>query len=70
MHPSETKIQTQAATTKAKRDGFTATANAPLLLAEACVDEAGDLESSTLIVECKGRTSACQGGIFSFEIDH
>jgi hypothetical protein len=43
MHPSEMKNSFLAAAAKAKQDGFSGTAAALLVLAEACADEARDI---------------------------
>lgn len=45
MHPSEMKNQALVAAAQAQREGFTATAEAMLLLAQACVIEARALEA-------------------------
>lgn len=46
MHPSEMKNQALVAAAQAQREGFTATAEAMLLLAQACVNEARALEAA------------------------
>lgn len=45
FHPSELKDQALIAAAQAQREGFTATAEAMLLLAQACVNEARELET-------------------------
>ena len=47
MHPSEMKNSFLAAAAKAKQDGFSGTAAALLVLAEACGDEARELSEQT-----------------------
>jgi rubrerythrin len=44
MHPSELKNQALVAATQARLEGFTATAEAFLLIASACSIEAQDLQ--------------------------
>jgi hypothetical protein len=48
MHPSEMKNSFLAAAAKAMQDGFAGTAEALLLLADACADEYGALEATWL----------------------
>jgi hypothetical protein len=45
MHPSELKNCALVAAAEAERDGFTGTAAALILLAQACVSEARELEA-------------------------
>lgn len=47
MHPSEMKNSFLAAAAKAKQDGFSDTAAALLVLAEACADEARELSEES-----------------------
>lgn len=47
MHPNEMKSSFLAAAAKAKQDGFSGTAAALLVLAEACADEARELSKQT-----------------------
>ena len=44
MHPSELKNRALVAAARAEMDGFTATAEALMLLASACASEARELE--------------------------
>jgi hypothetical protein len=45
MHASKMKNQALVAAAQAQREGFTATAEAMVLLAQACVNEARELET-------------------------
>jgi hypothetical protein len=47
MHPGELKSYALAAAAKADREGFTATAEAMMFLAQVCAGEARELEAQT-----------------------
>jgi hypothetical protein len=70
MHPSKMKSRALSAAAKAEDDGFTATADALRLLAEACAVEAREDVSATLSVGSEGRRDARQGRAARVEIVH
>jgi hypothetical protein len=70
MHPSEMKNQALVAAAQAQRDGFTATAEALLLLAQACVSEARDLETEEPKATPRGQLNATHERVRIFDVIH
>jgi hypothetical protein len=70
MHPSELKIQALVAAAKAKREGFTETAKAMKLLAEACALAAQDLKESGVTATWGDRTGYTRDGARLFDVMH
>lgn len=61
MRPSEMKNSALVAAAKAERDGFLATAEALLLLAQDCAWEARELEASIDLIEYYDRGGPAPG---------
>lgn len=70
MHPSEMKNQALVAAAQAQREGFTATAEAMLLLAQACVNEARELETEEPKALTQGQSDAAYERSHIFDLIH
>lgn len=70
MHPSEMKNSFLAAAAKANQDGFSGTAAALLVLAEACAEEARELTEQTGENDPDLRHSSPQGGVLPVPVSH
>lgn len=70
MHPSEMKNQALVAAVQAQREGFTATAEAMLLLAQACVNEARELEAEEPKAFTQGQSDAAYARSRIFDLIH
>jgi hypothetical protein len=70
MHPSEMKNQALVAAARAQREGFTATAEAMLLLAQACVNEARELETEEPQATNRGLAPATFERVRIFDVIH
>lgn len=70
MHPSELKNQALVAAAKAQLDGFSATAEAFLLLANACAIEAQDLQANFSNTTERNPPSAALARVGFFEFVH
>ena len=62
MHPSEMKNFLLVFAAKAEQDGFSGTAEALVLLAEACAEEAKELSRQASIHGHQNRRHSTQGG--------
>lgn len=70
MHPSEMKNFALTAAAKAQQDGFAATAEALLLLAEACALEALELEDALLAKDGRSKNYAIGGEFCLQKLPH
>lgn len=70
MHPYEMKNQALVAAAQAQREGFTASAEAILLLAQACVNEAQELETEEPKAITRGQPDATHERKCIFDLIH
>jgi len=70
MHPSEMKNSFLAAAAKAMQDGFAGTAEALLLLADACADEATELSKQPGWNDPSDLRNSAQGRAHLFLVSH
>jgi len=70
MHPSELKNRAIVAAAKAEMDGFTATAEAFILLAKAFASEARDLDTQKFSVSIRSDSDTTLGRVRRLEGIH
>ncbi len=70
MHPSELKNRALVAAVRAEMDGFTATAEALMLLASACASEAQELKYFPFLARNETSSNSTRESICPFEIVH
>jgi hypothetical protein len=68
MHPSELKNRALVAAARAEMDGFTATAEALMLLASACASEAQELKSSPFLARNAMPSNSIRESVCPLEI--